>query len=263
MKKINTLLLLFLCPLLLMSQYRELFTIEGKYQPVGIDNQGNSYLLRDNVIYKFDQTGVLLNNFSDFTRGTVSYVDVSNPLKIIVLWSEPGIVAVLDNTLSPIGNPLDLLQFGYAEPLLVCASEGDGLWVYEGSTGTLNLISSSGSLMLQSLDLRKLSRNVFVPSEMCLWSNHILLYSETGEVMVLDNAASVVTHSILGGKVVSGGEYGFSVLKETGVQVFDLIQLRDLRVGAPFEGVKRYSMNLPYFLAMYETKISLYLLSAQ
>jgi hypothetical protein len=263
MRTLKLILLLLFVPLALMSQYRELFSIEGNHSIVGVDNLGNSYIIGGNVLYQYNSEGTVQNNFSDFTKGNISHVNVSNPLKIIVLWSDPGIVSVLDNTLSPVGNSVSLFQLGVAEPILACTSEGDGLWVYDASSGTLNLFSPGGSLLLQSLDLRKLNQGNFVPDGMCLWSNHILLYSDAGNVMLLDNAATVVTHSKLGGGIVSGGDNGFSVLKETGIQLHDLFNRRDVRVETPTAGIKKYYVNLPYFLVRYETKISLYLLSAQ
>ena len=263
MRKLNLFILLLFVPFSLICQNAELFGIDGTHSIVGVDNQGNSYILNKNVLYKYDSKGEILNNFSDFKNGSISHVDVSNPLKIIVLWSELGVVEVLDNTLSVVGNPINLIQMGVDEPTLACASEGDGLWVYDASSGTLNLFNPGGSLLLQSLDLRKLNKGNFLPDGMCLWSNHILLYTDAGNVMLLDNAASVVTHSQLRGGVVAGGDNGFSILKTTGMQLYDLVNMRDVRVETPTTGIKKYYLNSPYFLAQFESKIILYLLSAQ
>ncbi len=95
-------LFLLLVPLAVFSQTVSL--VEKKPLQVdrfiGVDSYQASYSITDNILSK--KNGSKQWVFSDFSLGEISYVDLINPLKILLFYQETNTVVFLDNTLNEI-----------------------------------------------------------------------------------------------------------------------------------------------------------------
>ena len=77
-----------------------------------VDLHENLYLWKDAVLEKRTADGKMLAQYSNPALGTIRNVDASIPSKILVFHQESGTIVLLDNTLSPAGNSLSLLDHG-------------------------------------------------------------------------------------------------------------------------------------------------------
>ena len=152
---LNLIFSLFLAISVPESHNEYVFTINGKYTIAGIDIMGNSYLVSKNTIYKFDSQGKQLHNYSNPQSGQISHVNISNPMKILVLYADKGIVEVLDNTLSPVGGSFNLHSMNISDPIAVCTSDDNGFWVYDAASGCFFQVSNGGVKMKQTADVRR------------------------------------------------------------------------------------------------------------
>jgi hypothetical protein len=74
------------------------------------DIQGNVFLTRDFNLNMLSADGTKQLNYGEPTYGNIAHVDAGIASKILVFYRESGIITLLNNELSPIGNPLRLFD---------------------------------------------------------------------------------------------------------------------------------------------------------
>jgi len=129
------------------------YHITGRYSRMDIDKLGNIYLVDSkNKIHKYNSTFELLFSNSYNTLGRISHIDVSNPQKIIVYFSDFQNLLFLDNTLSEI-SILNLEPLGYWNIQAVAPSVDNLVWIYDPVNFRLVKIDESGNVLLNSNEL--------------------------------------------------------------------------------------------------------------
>ena len=129
-----------------------LFTIPESAHFVTADHLSNTYLLHGFEIEKYDSTGKSVARYSNNRLGITTYLDASNPLKILVWYNEFQTAIFLDRNLTELGR-LNVEQAGY--PAVRClASAADGnVWAYDEATTHLLKLSTAGEKLLESQPL--------------------------------------------------------------------------------------------------------------
>ncbi len=135
--------------------------IPGNYLDFQVDNLGNIYMLTpDNLLKKYSGSGDSLAVFNDVRRyGKIAYIDVSNPLKILLFYQEFGTIVTLDRFLSNISS-LDLRQLGFYQVTCIGLAYDNNIWVYDAISGQLNKIGSDGTILNQTNDIRQFTDSV-------------------------------------------------------------------------------------------------------
>jgi hypothetical protein len=113
------------------------------------DHLGNTYILRGFELEKYDSTGQFVTRFSTNRLGAPTYVDASNPMKLLVWYSSFQTVLFLDRNLIELGR-LNLVQAGF--PALCClAAAADGnFWAYDERTAQMLKLNNAGIRLLES-----------------------------------------------------------------------------------------------------------------
>lgn len=152
--------------------------ISGTYVDFQVDNLGNIFVLTpDNQLKKYNAAGDSLGVFNDVRRfGKIAYIDVSNPLKILLFYEEFGTIVMLDRFLNNI-NSLDLRQLGFYQVTCIGLAYDNNIWVYDALAGKLNKISSDGTQINQTNDIRPFTDSVPEP---------VLLTDQGGFVYLFD-----------------------------------------------------------------------------
>ncbi|HEY8734527.1 MAG TPA: hypothetical protein VIL90_08190 [Puia sp.] len=152
--------------------------ITGTYMDFQVDKLGNIFVLTpDNQLKKYSASGDSVGVFNDVRRyGKIAYIDVSNPLKILLFYQEFGTIVMLDRFLNNISS-LDLRQLGFYQVTCIGLAYDNNIWVYDALGGKLNKISSDGSLINQTNDIRQYIDSV---------PNPILLTDQGGLVYLFD-----------------------------------------------------------------------------
>lgn len=119
------------------SKFRLIKSIPANSCYVTTDNLGNSYLLNNNVLEKYDQEAALLKSYSNKNLGNISSIDASNPLKVLLFYKSFQQIIILDNTLSPSGNSIVLEVLGYNQTTLACLSNNNGFWIFNQQNSEL------------------------------------------------------------------------------------------------------------------------------
>lgn len=95
---------------------------------IGYDNFGSYYFSKNNVFYKNNE-GKLLQ-YQNLQLGTISKIDIINPLKIIVFYKDFNSVVLLDNQL----NEIQKINFSEIENSIIVSAIGmsgqNKLWLF-------------------------------------------------------------------------------------------------------------------------------------
>lgn len=118
-----------------------------------IDELGNFYLINElNEIIRYNQQFQLLYKYSNNRLGAIASLDVSNPHKILVYYSDYGVAITLDNTLNETKR-YDLQSWNLYDVTAVALSEDNRLWIYDPIQYQLNKVGEDGTVIFESYNL--------------------------------------------------------------------------------------------------------------
>lgn len=122
------------------------FAQEGE---VYLDDLSFVYSVEGSTLKKFDEKGNELFVFSRMDLGKISYLDVSDPLRILVVYLDNALVAVLDNTLSE-QRVIRLLNTDLGLPTYVASGANEQFWVYDALSKEVLLLDAQLEKQLSS-----------------------------------------------------------------------------------------------------------------
>jgi len=161
------------------------YMIQGSFSNMNVDKLGNIYLINEkNEILKYDDSYNLLFRNSYNTQGRISHIDVSNPQKILVYFSDFQKILFLDNTLSEI-KFLNLESLGYWNIRAVAPSVDNLIWIYDPINFKLIKINDNGNILLSSNELYSEGLQGASEPQIIARDDRVYLYTNV-EVMVFN-----------------------------------------------------------------------------
>lgn len=140
-KKIILLLLLF--SQFVISQHQKLAVIKSDFIKldadnfIGFDGFNNCFYTKNNILYK--KVDTILLQYQNLNLGKISFVDILNPLKVVLFYEEFNSVIILDNQL----NEIQKIEFSKLEtPILASAIGMSGqnkLWFFNSLNQQIGL----------------------------------------------------------------------------------------------------------------------------
>jgi len=177
-------------------------TIEGDIVDFTVDNTGNIYLLsKDNQLKKLDANGDSIAVYNAVnTYGDVYFIDVSNPLKVLLYYKDFTTIVEVDRLLRTL-NTIDLRNLGIFQVKAVGLSYDNNVWIYDELDARLKRIGDDGTLLDQTTDFRQLFDSVPDPSVIMDQSGLVYLYDTAKGVYAFDHYGSLKSKvSLLGWK---------------------------------------------------------------
>lgn len=166
------------------------FFVQKKADIIKTDNLNYFYLIHFDGIYKYNQKGELLFQYHNKNFGKIDYIDVSNPMKILIFYKAQSIVLFLDNTLNENGNSINLQDLNFISPQIVCTSYDNGLWVYDQSSMQLTRLDKSLKVTHQTPNLNQLLNIKTLPINLIEKNNYLYLQVPDKGLIVFDNYAN-------------------------------------------------------------------------
>ncbi len=162
--------------------------IPGNFVDFEVDNLGNFYVLTpDNLLKKLNTAGDSLAVYNDVRRyGKISYMDVTNPLKILLFYQEFGTIVMLDRLLSNI-NSIDLRKFNYFQIKCIGLAYDNNVWIYDELEGILKKIGDDGTLISETTDIRQLTDSLPDPVLLTDQGGLVYLYDSLKGAFVFDH----------------------------------------------------------------------------
>ena len=146
-----------------LPKYELLTELEQKADFITLDKLGNLYLCDGSILYKYNANGNLLYTYSAFSKGKISELDVSNPLKVLVFSKDFMQMAFLDQKLAPIQTLGSLSDLNLYAPVCVCSSYDNGFWVYDEILDQLFRYDANRNLSNKSQLLSQIWEKKIVP----------------------------------------------------------------------------------------------------
>lgn len=106
------------------------------------DHLSNCYLISENQLLEYDSTGKYLANYSDKNLGELFSIDATNPMKLQLFYRDFGQIITLDNKLA-FTTKINLRDLDIQQPMVMCNSYNDAVWVYDQQDFQLKRIEST------------------------------------------------------------------------------------------------------------------------
>ncbi len=161
-------------------------SIKTKANFITVDKLGNIYLVNNDQILKYDNNVNFLMSYSNKDLGKITYVDVSDPLKILVFYKDFGQIVFLDNTLSIKGDVLLLEMYELEQSTLACSSYENAFWVYEPNMYKLTRVDKNFQIRQQSGNITQLIGEEISPNYLTESNNFIYLNDPKIGILVFD-----------------------------------------------------------------------------
>lgn len=151
--------------------------IPGEYTYMNVDVLGNIYLVtKGNRLLKLNSKRDSVGVFNDVKKyGNPSYIDVSNPLKILVYYKNFSTIVALDRFLV-FRNTINLRNKNIFSVNAVATSYDNNFWLFDEQDYKIKKINEQGETLLESSDVRQLTEEAPVPSVIIDCDNQLFVY---------------------------------------------------------------------------------------
>ncbi len=152
-----------------------------------VDPFNNLYVLDDrNKIYLYDANHRLIYTYADNTLGKITYMDITNPLKILIYKKDYGTVIILDNTLSEIDR-FNVLELGFQGATLVASATDGNYWLYDHTEYKMFKIDPQGRRIISSISMVELNLQEIQPHFLQEKQGKVILKDRTEGILLFDN----------------------------------------------------------------------------
>lgn len=143
------------------------------------------YVSPRQVLYKCNEEGKVLFEFSNRYLGTLGKVDASDPFDILLFYPDYQTILFLDRTLNMTADVrLKAEQFPF--PALVAMGRDRQVWIYDSALNTLNRMDRQGNIKSSSQDLSLLLGRRFIPNQLVCNERGVYLVDLEQGVLVFD-----------------------------------------------------------------------------
>jgi len=191
MKRLFNILALVLLPLLMTAQddstFRHIKTITGDIVDFTVDNLDNIYIVNSkNQLRKYDMNGDSVGAFNDVRKfGKATFIDASNPLKVLLYYKDFTTVVVLDRFLN-LRNSIDLRKQNIFQVKAVSQSYDNRIWLFDELENKLKKIDEDGKLMQETPDFRLLLGKAISPVKIFDENKYVYVYDSINGIYVFD-----------------------------------------------------------------------------
>lgn len=167
-------------------------SIQGEFSALTVDNLGNIYLSKNDVITKLNSK--LDTLFSTSLKAHFpAFIQAVKNFRVLTFDQDRGIVQFFDNTLTPLTSDLNLYDLNMVQPILVCESfNGNSFWAVDAGTLRLLKISENFKIITEVENLSFLSNHNDWPTQMFEHNDLLYLVTPNKHVMVFDAFGTLI-----------------------------------------------------------------------
>ena len=121
---------------------------EARY--MSTDPLGNAYVVTSsNRLIRFTADGDSNAAFHEIRKGHITQIDATNPMRVLVFFSDFGQIAILDKQLS-LKSVLKLPALGFINVPCIANSADGGIWIFDPIVGSLVKIDESPKVLFST-----------------------------------------------------------------------------------------------------------------
>lgn len=161
--------------------------IPGNFSFMDVDVLDNVFVITtSNQLKKLSFNGDSISVYNDVKKyGNPSYIDVSNPLKILVYYRNYATVVSLDRLLG-FRNSLNFRKENIFTARAVATSYDNNIWLFDEQDFKLKKIKDDGTLLQESNDMRISFPSVPLPVRIVDQNNYVYLYDPVKGFFIFD-----------------------------------------------------------------------------
>ncbi|NII24929.1 hypothetical protein HB364_07560 [Pseudoflavitalea sp. X16] len=161
--------------------------IAGEFTDFTVDNLGNIYVLSQaGQLKKMSPAGDSIAVFNNVRQyGKVHFIDVTNPLKVLLYFKDFGTVVTLDRFLNT-RSTLDLRKLQLFQVKSIGQAYDNNIWAFDELESKLKRVGEDGRIIDQSTDFRLLFDSVPSPSFIVDQNKQLYLYDSSKGVYLFD-----------------------------------------------------------------------------
>ncbi|MFY8021034.1 MAG: hypothetical protein ACOVP1_07550 [Bacteroidia bacterium] len=204
------------------------------------DQLGNVYVLdKGDRLSKYNSEGVLLSTLNYNYAGSISSIDVSNPMEIFIFYKELNMVVILDNNLAFRGK-INLQDWGITQASCIARSYENGLWIFDSGDLQLKKFSREGKLLQSSGNALDIAGDAKLNPVFCRENgNRVLLGDTLNGLFLFDVFAGFIKKiPISAFKDIQLMETEILVLLEDEILLYQLKNSSRTNISIPFKGMK-------------------------
>lgn len=169
------------------TSFQLIKVISGDIVDFTVDNLDNIYILSSrNQLKKLNANGDSVAVYNDIKKyGPATFIDVSNPLKLLLYYKDFATVVTLDRFLNAV-NTIDLRKQNILQAKAIGQSYDNKIWVYDEQESKLKKIDEEGKLLLETPDFRLLLGQAPSPLKIFDEDKYVYLYDSLQGVYVFD-----------------------------------------------------------------------------
>lgn len=218
MKQTSALIIALGCFLMVQAQdslFRFTRSIPGNFSTVYTDYLGNIYAVTTgNQLRKYNAAGDSVAVFNNVRRyGSLTFIDVTNPLKLLLYYQSYATIQVLDRFLDS-RHTLNLRQQGIFNVKTIGSSYDNNIWVFDEADAKLKKVDENGVVLNETNDLRQVLDTVPAPDYLYDQDGLVFLYDTHRGWYLFDNYGSFKNRLPFTGwsnvQVIGGYLVGFS-----------------------------------------------------
>jgi hypothetical protein len=200
------------------------------------DELGNAYVVsRSNELIRYTPAGDSSTNFKSVANGDIGYIDVTNPLRILVYYPDFNKLVLLDRMLS-LKNELNLRKLNLVSSSLVAVSADANLWVYDQFNAVLNKLDLQLNYMIRGNDLRQQLAELPAPVFMTERERKVYIADTTKGILVFDQYGTYInTLSIPGIKQLQISGPRLIYRRQDTLLSYDLQQFSETAIQIPHQ----------------------------
>jgi hypothetical protein len=160
-----------------------------------VDPLGNFYFVTaSDQIKKVNDKGDSLGVFNLTKKyGKLSYIDVSNPLKVLLFFKDYSTLITIDRFMNVI-NTIDLRKKNIYQLKAVTTSYDNQLWFYDEQDAKIKKMNDNGQVTAETVDLRQQLDELPSPEVISDREGLLYLYDSAKGVYVFDYYGTLKTH---------------------------------------------------------------------
>lgn len=160
--------------------------VKARFTNFSVDNLGNIYLVNDQELVKHLPNTKFFARYSNLRLGTITSIDVMNPLKILVYYRDFQQIVFLDNQLSVNSEVVSLEKLGLEQTEMVCAGVNNSFWVYDKQNNELIRFDEQSKKVVASGNLKQVLSTELSPDFMLEYNNYLYVNSPASGIYVFD-----------------------------------------------------------------------------
>ncbi len=151
------------------------------------DRLGNLYAIKKSFIWMYNKDGDSLRAFNSTQFGDVSYLDTTNPYKLLAFFKDYNVGIFLDNFLSENGPLIDFQQLGFDQATLVCLSRENGFWVFDQIRQKVLRLDENYKVTHETVSFIQWFGRQLNPNFMIQYNNRLYLNEAESGIYVFDH----------------------------------------------------------------------------